>query len=115
MHKKTLWFVLALACGVALVSVSGNILRAILLILTIVFFLLYCCSGAWSRGGSVQHRYPYRPGVEFRLPNGRITTNGYAASHPGEFAHWANGPENVYGENIDRSDWENWRVNYYGM
>ena len=21
----------------------------------------------------------------------------------------------VYGENIDRTDWENWRVNYYGM
>lgn len=59
--------------------------------------------------------YPYRPDVEFRLPNGRITTNGYAARYPAQFVHWARGPENVYGENIDRHDWEEWRINYYGM
>ena len=58
--------------------------------------------------------YPYRPDVEFRLPDGRITTKGYAASHPSEFAHWRQGPENVYGEYIDRKDWEDWRANYYG-
>jgi hypothetical protein len=60
-------------------------------------------------------RYPYRPDVEVRLPGGRLTTRGYAAAHPGEFVHWQFGPENVYGERIDRDDWENWRVNYYGM
>lgn len=59
--------------------------------------------------------YPYRPNVEYRLPNGRITTRGYAAVHPEQFVHWQYGPENVYGENIDRTDWENWRINYYGM
>lgn len=64
---------------------------------------------------SVKTTYPYRYDVEGRLPNGRITTQGYAARHPAEFAHWARGPENVYGENIDRHDWEEWRINYYGM
>ena len=59
--------------------------------------------------------YPYRPDVEVRLPDGRLTTRGYAAVHPGEFAHWQFGPENVCGENIDRTDRENWRVNYYGL
>lgn len=59
-------------------------------------------------------RYPFRPGVEFRLPDGRITTRGYAARHPAEFAHWKLGPGPVYGEYIDRTDWENWYSNYYG-
>lgn len=59
--------------------------------------------------------YPYRPDVERRLPDGRITTDGYAAQHPAEFAHWGCGPANVMGESIDRTDWENWRVNYWGM
>lgn len=58
--------------------------------------------------------YPYKPGIEFRLPNGQITTRGYAAAHPGEFAHWQAGPNHVLGENIDYGDWENWRINYYG-
>ena len=58
--------------------------------------------------------YPYRPGIEFRLPNGRITTRGYAARHPAEFPHWRFGPNNVHGENIDLRDWEDWRLNYYG-
>lgn len=58
--------------------------------------------------------YPYRSDVEFRLPNGRITTKGYAARYPAQFTHWIHGPENVYGENIDRNDWEDWRINYYG-
>lgn len=61
-----------------------------------------------------ERRYPYRPDVEVRLPNGRITTRGYAARNPEQFAHWAHGPENVYGEYIDRQDWEEWRSNYYG-
>ena len=59
-------------------------------------------------------KYPFRAGIEFRLPNGRITTRGYAARHPTEFLHWRNGPNNVYGENIDLMDWEDWRLNYYG-
>lgn len=59
--------------------------------------------------------YPYRPDVESRLPDGSITTNGYAARHPQEFEHWMRGPCDVYGENIDPRDWEDWRVNYYGM
>ena len=53
--------------------------------------------------------YPYRPGIEIRLPNGRITTRGYAGRHPREFRHWCEGPENVRGENIDPEDWEEWR------
>lgn len=30
-------------------------------------------------------KYPYRLDVETRLPNGCITTHGYAAHHPAEF------------------------------
>ncbi len=59
--------------------------------------------------------YPYRPDIERRLADGSITTDGYAAQHPAEFCHWGCGPENVMGETIDRTDWENWRVNYWGM
>ena len=62
----------------------------------------------------IQPSYPHRPDVETRLPGGRITTHGYAARHPAQFQHWAKGPNNVYGENIDPADWENWRINYYG-
>lgn len=62
-----------------------------------------------------QPHYPYRPDVERRLPDGCITTDGYAAQHPSEFAHWGCGPVGVLGENIDPTDWENWRVNYWGM
>ncbi len=58
--------------------------------------------------------YPYKPGIEYRLPNNRITTNGYAGRHPTQFTHWRTGPNNVYGENIDLADWEDWRINYYG-
>ena len=49
--------------------------------------------------------YPYRPGIEIRLENGRITTRGYAGRHPREFVHWYDGPDNVRGENIDPEDW----------
>ena len=45
-----------------------------------------------------------------------ITTHGYAAHHPAEFRHWAHARGYVlWGERIDRTDWENWRVNYYGL
>ena len=61
-------------------------------------------------------KYPYRLDVETRLPNGCITTHGYAAHHPAEFRHWAHARGYVlWGERIDRTDWENWRVNYYGL
>ena len=60
-------------------------------------------------------KYPYRLDVETRLPNGCITTHGYAAHHPAEFRHWAHARGYVlWGERIDRTDWENWSVNYYG-
>ena len=60
-------------------------------------------------------KYPYRLDVETRLPNGCITTNGYAALHPVEFRHWGHARGYVlWGERIDRADWENWRINYYG-
>lgn len=69
-----------------------------------------------SSSGSepLKKSYPYRPEVEKRLPNGKITTSGYAARHPHEFAHWRSGPYNVMGESIDPLDWEKWRENYYG-
>lgn len=61
-------------------------------------------------------KYPYRLDVETRLPNGCITTHGYAAHHPAKFQHWAYARGYVlWGERIDRVDWENWRINYYGM
>ena len=71
-------------------------------------------AGQSENYSSISPSYPYRPGIEYRLPDGRITTKGYAASHPSEFTHWCHGPENVYGECIDRNDWEDWRANYYG-
>lgn len=50
-----------------------------------------------------------------RLPNGSLTTDGYAARHPVEFRHWGHARGYVlWGERIDRTDWENWRINYYG-
>lgn len=58
--------------------------------------------------------YPYKPGIEFRLPDGQITTRGYAAAHPEQFSHWQYG-RCVMGEVIDSTDWENWYVNYFGM
>ncbi len=43
------------------------------------------------------------------------TTDGYAAQHPVEFRHWGHARGYVlWGERIDRTDWENWRINYYG-
>ena len=47
-------------------------------------------------------KYPYRLDVETRLPNGCITTHGYAAHHPAEFRHWAHARGYVlWGERID--------------
>lgn len=63
----------------------------------------------------VRPSYPHRPEVEDRLPNGSITTHSYAAQHPDQFAHWAQGPDNVFGEKIDPTDWEAWRASYYGQ
>ena len=59
-------------------------------------------------------QYPFRPDVEERLPNGKLTTHGYAAANPGEFQHWEGG-WNCLGEVIDETDWEDWYVNYYGV
>jgi hypothetical protein len=87
-------------------------------VLTGILLLFFHSSGKSEKTSSDPPEdpgYPYRPGIEVRLSNGSITTNGYAAVHPAEFRHWEYGPENVLGENIDRTDWENWRVNYYGM
>ena len=34
---------------------------------------------------------------------------------PVEFRHWGHARGYVlWGERIDRTDWENWRINYYG-
>lgn len=44
-----------------------------------------------------------------------LQTDGYAARHPVEFRHWGHARGYVlWGERIDRTDWENWRINYYG-
>ena len=56
--------------------------------------------------------YPYRPGIEIRPPNGRITTRGYAGRHPREFTYWYDGPDDVRGENIDPEDWQEWRTRF---
>ena len=97
---------------------------AILLAALIALYLVISLCRSAAHGGRAsgakgappaRQGYPYRPDVEFRLPDGRLTTRGYAAVHPGEFAHWQFGPDNVLGERIDRDDWENWRINYYGM
>lgn len=79
-----------------------------------IFALVRLLSACFnSAGDTPRQRYPYRPDVEQRLPDGSITTHGYAAAHPTEFRHWEHGPS-VLGERIDRTDWENWRINYFG-
>ncbi|GAA6504448.1 hypothetical protein K350107B32_08410 [Agathobaculum butyriciproducens] len=51
-------------------------------------------------------KYPYRLDVERRLPNGSLTTDGYAARHPVEFRHWGHARGYVlWGEQIDCTDW----------
>ena len=56
-------------------------------------------------------KYPYRLDVETRLPNGDATYWVWDG-----FRHWAHARCYVlWGERIDRTDWENWRVNYYGL
>ena len=65
-------------------------------------------------GSSPRKAYPYRPDVEQRLPDRCITTQGYAACRPTEFRRRETGPGNVLGESIDPTDWENWRMNYFG-
>lgn len=97
-----------------MIKVGAVIALFIILFIVILMIAGGIAGNKQSTTGSSK-AYPYRPGVEFRLSDGRITTRGYAAAHPAEFPHWAYGPEGVYGENIDRTDWENWRVNYYGM
>jgi hypothetical protein len=85
------------------------------LLIAVPLFVLRGRKERTRPGKRPPHRgYPYRPGIESRLSDGRITTRGYAAAHPQQFSHWAHGPHNVYGEEIDMADWENWRINYYG-
>ena len=102
-----LGIVLAAGCYVGLVTAKGSSAAIGLVLLLAVVVLGF---------RRVKHdkdtNYPYRPGIEIRLPDGRITTRGYAGRHPREVRHWAEGPENVRGENIDLGDWEEWRRSY---
>lgn len=94
----------------------GTLLTGLAILAVLLYFMLRKKPTSVAAPKSTPpRRYPYRPDVERRLSDGRITTDGYAAQHPAEFAHWGCGPENVMGENIDRTDWENWRINYWGM
>ena len=101
----------AICIGIG-VSATNLFLVLVGIILLAAFFIIGEVQGQGEK--HMKKQYPYRPGIEFRLPNGRITTKGYAAKHPAEFPHWATGPNNVYGENIDWQDWEDWRINYFG-
>ncbi|MFQ7689208.1 MAG: hypothetical protein ACLRIO_04135 [Butyricicoccus sp.] len=47
------------------------------------------------------------------MPNGSLTTDGYAARHPVEFRHWGHARYVLWGERIDYR-LENWRISYYG-
>ena len=55
--------------------------------------------------------------VERRLPNGSLMTDGYAARHPVEFRHWGHMRAAMFSgvSGLTRTDWENWRINYYGQ
>ena len=99
-----LGIVLAAGCYVGLVTAKGSsaVIGLVLLLAVVVL-------GFRRVKHDKDTNYPYRPGIEIRLPDGRITTRGYAGRHPREFRHWAEGPENVRGENIDLGDWEEWR------
>lgn len=92
-----------------------SVLTSFVILFVVILLIARNIKNSNQGNTSARQKYPFRPGIEVRLSNGRITTRGYAAVHPAEFPHWAYGPEGVYGENIDRTDWENWRVNYYGM
>ena len=56
--------------------------------------------------------YPYRPGIEIRLPDGRITTRGYAGRHPRDSATGPRGRRTSGGEKYHLGDWEEWRRSY---
>ena len=58
-------------------------------------------------------KYPYRLDVERRLPNGSLTTDGYAARHPVESQGTGDMRTAMFSgvSRIDRTDWENWRIN----
>lgn len=93
-----------------------TLLTGLAILAVLLYFMLRKKAPAAAAPQSTPpRRYPYRPDVERRLPDGSITTDGYASQHPAEFVHWGCGPANVMGERIDRTDWENWRVNYWGM
>ena len=65
--------------------------------------------------GYAKRKISVSAGCGKRLPDGSLTTDGYAARHPVEFRHWGHARGYVlWGERIDRTDWENWRINYYG-
>ena len=99
---------LAWTVGVLLVTAGLLVYAAVarniwLLLLAVALFLLACFLGtvlARVRSAAAQGGYPHRP-------DGALTTDGYAAAHPDEFPHWANGPQ-VLEERIDRADWEAW-------
>ena len=112
--KKSVY--IRLLIGAVCIGLGCSVPNVLLLLLGCAIFISFFMTGSMSgqKGGQPRKQYPYRPGIEFRQPNGRITTKGYAGRHPGEFRHWANGPNNVLGENIDLADWEDWRSNYYG-
>lgn len=83
---------------------------SILLILLFMYYVRFLYSPKCRKSRAA--KYPYRPDVEMRLPDGRLTTFGYAAAHPTEFRHWGKGPDNIYGESIDKTDWQEWKSNY---
>ena len=120
MRSRIVLIIVAVGLGAASLGISlwaQDLFFAVLgaLLIALPLFVL---RGRRKRPGSgiqpSRGEYPYRPGIESRLPDDRITTRGYAAAHPQQFSHWAHGPHNVYGEEIDMADWENWRINYYG-
>ena len=57
-------------------------------------FAIYKCKEVFPKKWRIaamdmrSEKYPYRLDVERRLPNGSLTTDGYAARHPVEFLHW---------------------------
>ena len=82
----------------------------------VAFFLagfLALTVAAHVREAARQGGYPHRPDVERRTERGDLTTDGYAAEHPEEFPHWANG-RYVAEERIDRDDWEAWNRAWSG-
>lgn len=95
-------------------AVAGSVWPAVAAVAVFLLGFLAWTVAARLKASAERGGYPHRPEIERRTAEGCLTTDGYAAAHPEEFLHWANGPD-VAEERIDRADWEAWNRAYFAL